>query len=94
MDALSVVICSMIIMSALWVWYCGHVVTWSLLLFASAGRLDNGAELLFREMKDRDGDSYEALIQGLVKVRESKGTVVVEGVVIPLYLAQELQEGI
>lgn len=44
-----------------------HVV--SLALFASAGRRDNAAELLFREMEDRDGDSYEALIQGLVKVR-------------------------
>ena len=29
---------------------------------------DNAAEKLFAEMKDRDGGSYDAMIQGLVKV--------------------------
>jgi hypothetical protein len=31
--------------------------------------LDNSAEQLFGEMEEKNGDTYEALIQGLVKVR-------------------------
>ena len=31
-------------------------------------RLDNTAEQLFKEMEEKDGATYEALIQGLVKV--------------------------
>ena len=29
---------------------------------------DNTAECMFREMKKKDGGTYEALIQGLIKV--------------------------
>ncbi len=31
-------------------------------------RFDNDAEKLFSEMEDKNGETYEALIQGLVKV--------------------------
>lgn len=33
-------------------------------------RLDNSAEKLFKEMEEKNGDTYEALIQGLVKVSD------------------------
>ena len=36
--------------------------------FLYACSSDNAAEKLFAEMKDRDGSSYDAMIQGLVKV--------------------------
>ncbi len=29
---------------------------------------DNVAEVMFRDMKKKDGDTYEAIIQGLIKV--------------------------
>ncbi len=29
---------------------------------------DNAAEVMFRGMKEKDGGSYEAMIQGLIKV--------------------------
>ena len=31
---------------------------------------DNSAEQMFAEMEDKDGGSYDAMIQGLVKVSE------------------------
>ena len=37
-------------------------------LFVCCCRLDNTAEKLFKEIEDKNGNTYEALIQGLVKV--------------------------
>lgn len=60
-------------------------------------RMDNAAEKLFSELADKNGDSYEGLIQGLVKVNHREKHLCIDSSSPPpqhIHTVQAFQEGI